>query len=206
MDTEQHQQQSEAQRQQNEQGRCDAEEQRHTNEEVRQSGEDIRHAAEAMRESAEIIRETAATKRRTHDTRLSRVEARLDRFEERLAQLEAAIRQRLEEIRRAMPQRSAQSMAEVRFTDAQRMHDEAHLAHQRFLETQQQLAQFQVVVFDAACATVMERLRQQYRRRKRYADLMIAAITAAGQHILATRNQGWCTFIERRIHRPQHRG
>ena len=66
---------------------------------------------------------------------------------------------------------------------------EAPLAHQRLLETQQMLAQFQVVVFDAACATMMERLRQQHRRRKRYADLMIAAITAAGQHVLVTRNQ-----------------
>jgi predicted nucleic acid-binding protein len=37
--------------------------------------------------------------------------------------------------------------------------------------------------------TVMERFRQQHRRRKRYADLMIAAITAAGQHVLVTRNQ-----------------
>ena len=37
---------------------------------------------------------------------------------------------------------------------------EAPLAHQRLLDTQQMLAQFHVVVFDAACATVMERLRQ----------------------------------------------
>ena len=66
---------------------------------------------------------------------------------------------------------------------------EAPLAHQRLLETQQMLAQFHVVVFDAACATVMERFRHQHRRRKRYADLMIAAITTAGQHILVTRNQ-----------------
>jgi predicted nucleic acid-binding protein len=35
----------------------------------------------------------------------------------------------------------------------------------------------------------MERFRQQHRRRKRYADLMIAAITGAGQHVLGTRNQ-----------------
>ena len=56
---------------------------------------------------------------------------------------------------------------------------EAPLAHQRLLETQQMLAQFQVVVFNATCATVMERPRQQHRRRKRYADLMIAAITVA---------------------------
>ena len=65
---------------------------------------------------------------------------------------------------------------------------EAPLAHQRLLETQQMLAQFQVVVFDADCATVMERLRQQHRRRKRYADLMIAAMVIAGQYILVTRN------------------
>jgi tRNA(fMet)-specific endonuclease VapC len=66
---------------------------------------------------------------------------------------------------------------------------EAPLAHRRLLDTKQMLSQFQVVVFDAACATVMERLQRRHRRRKRYADLMIAAIVAAGQHILVTRNQ-----------------
>jgi predicted nucleic acid-binding protein len=35
----------------------------------------------------------------------------------------------------------------------------------------------------------MERLRQRHRRRQRYADLMIAAIVAAGRHVLVTRNQ-----------------
>jgi tRNA(fMet)-specific endonuclease VapC len=65
---------------------------------------------------------------------------------------------------------------------------EAPLAHRRMLDTQQMLSQFQIVVFDA-CATVMERLQQRHRRRKRYADLIIAAIVAAGQHILVTRNQ-----------------
>src|SRR5262245_18963949 len=66
---------------------------------------------------------------------------------------------------------------------------EAPLAHQRLLDTQLMLAQFYIVVFDVACATVMARLRQQHRRRKRYADLMIAATVIAGQHILATRNR-----------------
>jgi predicted nucleic acid-binding protein len=66
---------------------------------------------------------------------------------------------------------------------------EAPLAHQRWLDTQQMLAQFQIVVFDAACASVMEDLQRRHRRRKRYADLMIAAIVIAGQHILITRNQ-----------------
>jgi predicted nucleic acid-binding protein len=67
---------------------------------------------------------------------------------------------------------------------------EAPLAHRRLLDTQQMLSQFQIIVFDAACATVMEDLRQRHRRRKRYSDLMIAAIVAAGQHVLVTRNQG----------------
>jgi predicted nucleic acid-binding protein len=66
---------------------------------------------------------------------------------------------------------------------------EAPLAHRRLLDTQQMLSQFQIVVFDAACATVMKDLRQRHRRRKRYADLMMAAIVIAGQHILVTRNQ-----------------
>ena len=66
---------------------------------------------------------------------------------------------------------------------------EAPLAHRRLLDTQQMPSQFHVVVFDAACATVMERLRRRHRQRKRYADLMIAAIIVAGQHVLVTRNQ-----------------
>jgi predicted nucleic acid-binding protein len=65
---------------------------------------------------------------------------------------------------------------------------EAPFAHQRLLDTQQMLGQFHIVVFDVACAIVMERLRQQHRRRKRSADLMIAAMVIAGQHILVTRN------------------
>jgi predicted nucleic acid-binding protein len=56
----------------------------------------------------------------------------------------------------------------------------APLAYQRLLDTQQMLTQFHVVVCDASCATVLERLRQQHHRRKRYADLMIAAMVIAG--------------------------
>jgi predicted nucleic acid-binding protein len=67
---------------------------------------------------------------------------------------------------------------------------EAPLAHRRLLDTQQMLFQFHVVAFDDACATAMERLRRRHRRRKRYADLMIATIVAAGQHVLVTRNRG----------------
>jgi len=66
---------------------------------------------------------------------------------------------------------------------------EAPLAHRRLLETQQMLTQFRVIPFDEACASVLERLRQKHRRRKRYADLMIAAMAEAGGHVVVTRNQ-----------------
>ena len=66
---------------------------------------------------------------------------------------------------------------------------EAPLAHQCLMDTQQMLAQFRIVVFDVTCATVMERLRQQHRRRKRYADLMIAAMIISYQHMLVSRNR-----------------
>jgi predicted nucleic acid-binding protein len=65
---------------------------------------------------------------------------------------------------------------------------QAPLAHARLQETMRVLSQFQIVVFDQACAEVMDRLRQRYRRRKRYADLMIAAMAIAGGHVVVTRN------------------
>jgi len=46
-----------------------------------------------------------------------------------------------------------------------------------------------VVVFDESCTEAMEQLRRRHRRRKRYADLMIAAMVQAGRHVLVTRNQ-----------------
>lgn len=66
---------------------------------------------------------------------------------------------------------------------------EAPLAHQHLHEMQQMLSHFQIVLFDERCTPVMERLRKAHRRRKRYADLMIAAIAVAGKHIVVTRNQ-----------------
>jgi predicted nucleic acid-binding protein len=66
---------------------------------------------------------------------------------------------------------------------------DAPIAHERLLQTQQMLMRFSVVLFDAACAAVMETLRQKHHRSKRYADLMIAATALAGRHIVVTRNQ-----------------
>lgn len=51
------------------------------------------------------------------------------------------------------------------------------------------LTRFHTLVFDQSCADVMESLRQRHRRRKRYADLLIAAMAIAGRHVVVTRNQ-----------------
>lgn len=66
---------------------------------------------------------------------------------------------------------------------------EVPLAHRRLMETQQMLAQFHVVVFDESAAEALARLRSRHRRRKRYPDLMIAAMAEAGRHIVVTRNE-----------------
>lgn len=66
---------------------------------------------------------------------------------------------------------------------------DAPIAHERLRQTQQMLMRFQIVWFDSNSGEVMERLRQQHRRSKRYADLMIASTVLAGRHILVTRNQ-----------------
>ena len=66
--------------------------------------------------------------------------------------------------------------------------DQAPLAHQRLIETQQLLQQFNLIIFDQACAREMTRLQRTHKSRKRYADMMIAAMALAGRHTLITRN------------------
>jgi predicted nucleic acid-binding protein len=63
------------------------------------------------------------------------------------------------------------------------------LAHEQLRQAQRLLMRFPIVWFDNKSETVLERLRQQNRRSKRYADMMIAAIAIAGRHTLVTRNQ-----------------
>jgi predicted nucleic acid-binding protein len=64
---------------------------------------------------------------------------------------------------------------------------QAPLAHQRLWQTQQMLLQFNVIVFDENCANALEALRQQHKTHKCYADLMIAAMAKAGNHLVVTR-------------------
>ena len=66
---------------------------------------------------------------------------------------------------------------------------QAPAAHRLLLDTQQLLSRFNVAVFDEKCIMVMEELQHRHKAHKRYADMMIAAIAKAGNHILVTRNQ-----------------
>lgn len=67
--------------------------------------------------------------------------------------------------------------------------EQAVLAHHLLIQTQQLLSQFNVIVFDQTCSEAMLRLQRQVKSRKRYADVMIAAMALAGKHVVVTRNQ-----------------
>ncbi len=66
---------------------------------------------------------------------------------------------------------------------------QAPLAHQQLVKTQQLLRQFNLVIFNQAAAEVMSQLQSKVKTRKRYADVMIAAIALAENHTVVTRNQ-----------------
>ncbi len=66
--------------------------------------------------------------------------------------------------------------------------DQLQLAHELLLETIRVLQTFQVIVFDQPGSEVLKQLQKQHQSRKRYADLMIAAIALSGRHIVVTRN------------------
>jgi predicted nucleic acid-binding protein len=66
--------------------------------------------------------------------------------------------------------------------------EQAPLAHQKLLQTQELLSQFNVVMFDEKCAKALAELRQKHKTHKCYADMMIAAMAKANNHIVVTRN------------------
>ncbi len=66
---------------------------------------------------------------------------------------------------------------------------QAPFAHRLLMETQQLLSRFNVVIFDERCVNAMEELQRKYKPHKQHADMMIAAVAIAGNHIVVTRNQ-----------------
>jgi predicted nucleic acid-binding protein len=76
---------------------------------------------------------------------------------------------------------------------------QAPIAHQLLLQTQELLRQFNIVTFDQPSAEIMLRLHQKLKSHKRYADVMIAAMAIAGNHVLVTRNtQHFTDLLPRR--------
>lgn len=61
-------------------------------------------------------------------------------------------------------------------------------AQELFRQTQELLSKFQILYFDQQALTTVEQIKSQVKTRKRYADVLIAAQTLAGRHILVTRN------------------
>lgn len=62
------------------------------------------------------------------------------------------------------------------------------LAQEHLTITQELLSSFEVLPFDAAAISLAEQFKQRIKTHKRHADLLIAAQTLAGRHILVTRN------------------
>ncbi|MGH9767409.1 MAG: type II toxin-antitoxin system VapC family toxin [Blastocatellia bacterium] len=61
-------------------------------------------------------------------------------------------------------------------------------AQQFFQQTQGVMNKFQLLYFNDQSLTVVAQLIAQFKTRKRYADVLIAAQAIAGHHILVTRN------------------
>lgn len=57
-----------------------------------------------------------------------------------------------------------------------------------FRQTQTLVNKFQILYFDQQALALAARLKEQVKTRKRYADVLIAAQTIAGGHVLVTRN------------------
>ncbi len=62
------------------------------------------------------------------------------------------------------------------------------LAQEHLTITQELLSSFAVLPLDAAASALAEQFKQRLKTHKRHADLIIAAQTLAGRHILVTRN------------------
>lgn len=57
-----------------------------------------------------------------------------------------------------------------------------------FRQTQMLVSKFQILYFDQQALATAARFKEQVKTRKRYTDVLIAAPTVAGRHVLVTRN------------------
>ncbi len=61
-------------------------------------------------------------------------------------------------------------------------------AQEMFRQTRVLLDSFQILYFDAPSLAVVAQLKERFKTRRRYPDVLIAAQVIAGRHILVTRN------------------
>jgi len=62
------------------------------------------------------------------------------------------------------------------------------VAHQQLRQTQFLIAQFNVLLFSEEDASALKKILKKHKSKKRYVDLMIAAMALAGNHVVVTRN------------------
>ena len=68
--------------------------------------------------------------------------------------------------------------------------EQAVFPHRQLLETHDLLSKFKVIPFDEEAAEEFSRLQKKVRhRKKRHADMMIAAMTLSNHFVLITRNE-----------------
>jgi predicted nucleic acid-binding protein len=61
-------------------------------------------------------------------------------------------------------------------------------AHNQLWQTYELITKFKVLLFDEEATEELKKLLKKFKSRKRYADVMIAAMALAGNHIVVTRN------------------
>ena len=66
--------------------------------------------------------------------------------------------------------------------------EQSPIAHKLLLQTLELINSFRIAAFDEKSAEKMRELQKKFSSKKRYADLMIAAMALAGNHIVVTRN------------------
>jgi len=61
-------------------------------------------------------------------------------------------------------------------------------AHAQFLQTHRLVTKFRLFLFDENAGEILKKLLKKFKSKKRYADMMIAAMGLAGNHVVITRN------------------
>jgi predicted nucleic acid-binding protein len=66
--------------------------------------------------------------------------------------------------------------------------EQAMWAHDQLWETYVLITKFKVLLFDEDAREELKKLLKKFKSKKRYADMMIAAMALAGDHVIITRN------------------